>query len=393
MKVDEMDGSPWSVGEGALRAKRGVKWTEFGPMVIPAWIAEMDFPVAPAVRTVLEGSLAKNDLGYPAGADYDAVREGFARRYAKKYSCEIDPGDVEILPDVMQGLYLSVQTLTDPGDVVAVLTPIYPPFIRAVEELGRRVASIPLVDGLGSSGGYGVDVAVVESAFRDEGAKLLLLCNPHNPTGRAFTENELESLGDMAIRYGATIASDEIHADLVLGTDCHTSILRCSDAVRAVSLVLYSASKSFAIPGVACGVVGFGSPEMRRRFRTVPEHLRGAPGALALRATAAAWESGEEWLEQACDVLLQNRKEIGNRLARCPGLRVVPQDATFLSWIDAREASLKPNPAEWILSEARVAVSPGADFGASSAEYFRLNFGTSPVVLREMLDRIIAAWP
>lgn len=365
-----------------LRARRGEKWQLYGPEVLPAWVAEMDFDLPPPVRRAVETALGVGDLGYPLERP-DALREAFAERMAARFGWTIDPGRVEVLSEVVQGIYVALDRLTAPGDGIVVQTPVYPPFLNAVRELGRPLVENPLVAGPER---YEMDL---DALARVPAARMLLLCNPQNPTGRVFERRELEALAALALARDWIVVADEIHADLVYGDRRHVPFGSLGPEIAARTLTLSSASKAFNLPGLRCAVAHFGSAELQRRFLAMPRALRGGLGSLGQAATIAAWREGDAWLAALLAHLDANRRRVAAFVAeRWPEVRHLAPEATFLAWLDFRALGLAPSPQRFFLERARVALSDGAAFGPPGRGFARLNFGTSGALLREILERL-----
>ena len=226
------------------------------------------------------------------------------------------------------------------------------------------------------SAGYEIDLDGLRRAAA--GARVLLLCHPHNPSGRVFRRAELEAIAEVVLGSGLFVVSDEIHADLVLGGEPFVPFASLSPEVAARTLTLCSASKAFHIAGLRCAVAVFGSDEIRRRFLAVPRHVRGGINILGLEATRAAWLHGQPWLDAATDYLRGNRDLVARRVAdSLPGVRHHPPEATYLAWLDCRALRLAPSPFRFFLERAKVALSDGASFGTPGEGFVRLNFATS----------------
>ncbi|RIL06473.1 MAG: aminotransferase [Proteobacteria bacterium] len=370
-----------------LRARRGEKWRQYGPDVLPAWVAEMDFPLAPAVRRSVEEALALDDLGYPLERP-DALREAFAERMQARFGWRVDSARVEVLAEVVQGIYVAIDRFSEPGDGVVVQTPVYPPFLGAVRRLGRRLVENPLVAG---DARWEVDLDGLRRAAH-EGARVLLLCNPHNPTGRVFERGELEAIAQLAAQHDWVVVADEIHADLVYPGRTHVPFASLAPEAAERTITLTSASKAFNVPGLRCAVAHFGSEALQRRFLSLPHGIRGGVGALGQAATVAAWREGQDWLDAALAHLDGNRRFVARFVAeRWPEVRHCAPESTFLAWLDFRALALAPSPYAFFLERARVALSDGARFGTPGQGFARLNFGTSRALLGEMLARLDAA--
>ncbi len=368
-----------SVTEPALRTRRGAKWRRYPADVLPAWVADMDFPPAPCIRDALVEAIARGDLGYPA-AQVPELGERFRTWVARRQGWSPDPALVRPTADVVKGIEACLLAFSRPGDGVVVQTPIYPPFLHTIESLGRRVVPNPLQDAA-------LDVDHLRWVVTTERPAVLLVCHPHNPTGHLFTPGELTAIVGIARDAGCTIVSDEIHADLVLEPGSTFTPLQTVDDAAARTVTVTAASKAFNFAGLRCAITVAGSPRLDEALRALPESTRHGVGILGIEATLAAWTAdGEEWLEACIRVLRANRDLALERIGRWPAARVVPPEATYLLWIDL--TSWRPTPARVLLHDARVALSPGEDFGPGGAGHVRLNVATSPTVLGAVLDRL-----
>lgn len=372
-----------------LRRRKGEKWQLYPPDVLPAWVAEMDFPLAAPIRRVLEDALEADDLGYPINPRPQDLPTVFAARMAERFGWQIDPHRVAVLTDVVQGIYVAIDRFSAPGEGVIVQTPVYPPFLRAVRDMERRLVENPLVEGAAR---YEMDLDGLR-AVADASTRILLLCHPQNPTGRAFGRGELEPLAELALRNDWIVVSDEIHADLVYpGGDRHVPFATLAPEVEARTITLTSATKAFNIPGLRCAVAHFGSAELQRRFESLPRHVRGGIGSLGLAATAAAWTSCQPWLDAVLERLAANRALVAEFVGDAlPGVRHRPPEASYLAWLDCRALDLGPSPQRFFLEHARVALSPGEAFGRPGEGFVRLNFATAPALLGEILERMAKA--
>ena len=371
-----------------LRQRTSIKWQAYGPDVLPAWIADMDFAIAPSIHAALEDALARGDLGYPQSYAKSGLDEVFCARMQARYQWQVAPRQVEFFSDVVQVIYLSLLTLTEPGDGIVIQTPIYPPFLNAVAETERRADICPLVQ---QPRGYQIDFDALHRKI-DARTKLLLLCHPHNPTGRAYTRVELEGLAEFVLRHNLLVISDEIHADLMLDTRTHIPFASLSEEIAARTITLTSPSKPFNIAGLCLAVAVFGSEELRRRFLRIPAHVRGGRSALGMAAAFAAWTTAQPWLDATLAQLRKNRTRVAEYCARhWPQVKHVPPEATFLGWLDFRSLKLGMEPQRFFLEQAQVALGDGPAFGAAGEGFVRLNFATSPAILDEVLTRMNAA--
>jgi cystathionine beta-lyase len=366
----------------------GEKWTTYPEDVLPLWVADMDLPVAEPVRRLLARAVLRSDIGYPIHPAPTELPELTVARMEERFGWSPDAKCVEILTDVVQGMYVAVHQFTEPGDGIVVQTPIYPPFLNAASYEGRRRIEAPLVEeGLH----YRVDLDALAAAI-DDGTRVILLCNPHNPTGRVFTRDELEGIARLAIERDLVVVSDEIHSDLIYSGQRHIPIASLSAEIEARTITLTAASKAFNMAGLRCAVAILGSDEVARRFRKLARHIRGGVSVPGIEAIQQAWRHGAPWLEHAVAHLEANRDLVVETVrAELPGIGVVPPESTYLAWLDCRGLDLKPTPYEFFLERARVALSPGRAFGPPGAGFARINFATSRGILTEALERMSKA--
>ena len=368
-----------------LRARQGEKWRTYPADVLPAWVADMDIPVAEPIQRVLRAAVGTHDLGYPVNPRPRDLPKLFSERMRDRFAWEPDPARCEVLTDVVQGIYAALLSLSAPGDGICTLTPIYPPFLSAVEETGRRLVYSTL-----RQDARGFEVDFDELAARiDSGTRMLLLSHPHNPSGRAFSREELQRLADLALRHDLIVISDEIHADLVYPGHTHLPFASLGPEIEARTVTLNSATKAFNIAGLRCAVGAFGSRDLHERFLSIPRHLRGGVGSLGLSTTAAAWKHSQPWLDRTLVYLRENRDFLAERVARhLPGIVHFPPEATYLAWLDCRALELPGGPYAFFLENARVALSDGARFGPGGEGAVRVNFATPRPILTELLERM-----
>lgn len=364
-----------------LRRRQSAKWVAYPPDVIPAWVAEMDFPLASPVRAVLHAAVERGDCGYPREGELPAA---FAEFAARAFGWSVDPGRVFMVPDVMDGIAATLEALTERGDRVVINSPVYPPFFGVPVEVEREVEDVPLVRG---ELGWTLDLAGLERAFAS-GARAYLLCNPHNPVGRAFTRAELEAVADLAQRYRVLVIADEIHAPLILPGAVHTPFPFVSEPRGVDAVVVTSASKAWNVPGLKCALVVSATP----RLTGIHRRVRYSVGIFGIFAAVAAFRDGGPWLDQVVAQLDRNRTVLAGLVAsELPGVRYIPPEASYLTWLDCAALGLGDDPSAVFLERGRVALSRGRDFGAAGATFVRLNIGTSESILREIVARMRTA--
>ncbi len=285
-----------------LRARRTNKWHKFPDDVLPAWVADMDFGVAPAITEALARLARNQEYGYAAREG--ALADAFARRMQRRFDWQVDPADAHPIGDLVQASFSSVMAFSEPGDAVLLQLPSYPPFMAAINDTGRRLIANHMRD---NGTRWVLDLAAYERA-PDPRTRVLIFCHPQNPTGRAFSREELEAVAAFAIRHDLTVISDEIHADIVYPGNTHIPLASLSPEIAARTITITSATKSFNIPALRCAVMHFGAPALKARFfERIPARLLGSPGVTGVDATIAAWDDGQPWLDEILAQLRANR--------------------------------------------------------------------------------------
>jgi cystathionine beta-lyase len=370
--------------EDQLRRRKTIKWNFFEPDVLPLWIAEMDFPTAPAVLDAVRACVANEEFGYPAFGE-DTLPRATADWCRRRYDWPVQPEWVRVVPDVLKGMEVVINFLTRPESPVALPVPAYMPFFDVLQVTGRQRVEIPMAQQ--DSGRYVLDPEAVDAAFT-QGAGSLILCNPNNPLGTAFTEDELRAIVDVAARHGARVIADEIWGPLVYERR-HIAAASVSDAAAETVVTLASASKGWNLPGLMCAQVILSNPRDAADWHRINMLHKMGTSTVGIRANIAAYDHGAPWLDELLTYLRANRDHLARTLPeRIPGVRVTSPEGTYLSWVDFRALNLPSEPAEYLLSKAKVALSPGIPFGAAvSSGFARLNFGTT----RAILDRAIEA--
>jgi cysteine-S-conjugate beta-lyase len=362
-----------------LRLRRSAKWRFYDDDVLPAFVAEMDFPLAPAVKIALAEAVELDDTGYgypePLGlagafADFAEARLGW----------EVDPERVAAAPDVVNAITSLLRAIARPGDRVVINTPVYHPFFAIIEELGLELAEVPLVDGE-----LDVDGTCAEFA---RGAVALILCSPHNPTGTVPTEEALRAIAAAAASHGAWVLSDEIHWPLTLPGARHVPFLSVSEEAREHGIALVSASKAFNLAGLGCAQMVTASARAQAVIEELP-FIATHAGHFGLLATVAAYREGAAWLDDVVAVIDHNRGLLAELLAaRLPEVGYTPPRAGYLTWLDLRAFGLGDDPSEALLERGRVALNAGPTFGPQGKGFVRLNIGTSPALVEEAVKRI-----
>lgn len=379
-----------------LRRRTSMKWRAHPEDVLPLWVAEMDVPLAPPIVEALHSAVALGDTGYPWGTAYAEAVAAFAGDRWKWDGLRIE--NTVVVPDVMLGIVEVLRLMTDPGDAVVVCSPVYPPFYAFIAHDARTVIEARLGPDLR------MDLAALEDAFlraRRHGRRAaFLMSNPHNPTGVVHSRQELEAVAALARECGVRVVSDEIHAPLVLAGAAFTPFLGVPGSENGFALT--SASKAWNLAGLKAALAVAGT-EAAADLRRMPEEVSHGPSHLGVIAHTTAFQECGDWLDELVAGLGANRTLLGRLIAEhLPEVRYLPPQGTYLAWLDCTRMGLHDDrrldgpgvvsdlagPARMFLDEARVALSSGHVFGTGGAGCVRLNFATSPDILREALTRM-----
>ncbi|MGV9870713.1 MalY/PatB family protein [Rhodococcus koreensis] len=374
---------------GDLSRRTGVKWARaVDAGALPAWVADMDFPVAPQIRDALTDVIDRGDLGYPNWLGGTPLRAEFARRMSDRYGWQIDPAHVREQTDLIQALQLILRLGTRPGDAVVIQTPNYPPFLATIETMGRRTVEFPFVD---TEDGWALDFDEFESTLARHRPTVLVLVNPHNPTGRVHTRGELERIADLAERYDLLVISDEIHAELIYEPHRHIPFASISEDAASRTVTVTSAGKAFNLAGLRCAVLHYGPTDLLTVRDNEPPDLYGAVSVLGIVGSLAAWQHGQAWQDTLLRVLDRNRARVHDILTRAlPTARHHPPEATYLSWINVSALPVD-DPIDRIRRAGHVLVDGGVPFGKTGDRFIRINFATSQALLDRVLSGITSA--
>jgi cystathionine beta-lyase len=370
-----------------LRQRKSVKWREYPPEVLPAFVAEMDFSLAEPIIAAVTAALAIGDCGY---AHPGQLAGAFAQFAADRLDWEPEMAHIYPIPDVMTGLAEVVQAITPPGSGIVVNPPVYPPFRFRFGFYGRRLIDAPLARG--ADGRYALDPGAIEAALSEPDAAAYLLCSPHNPTGNVWSRADLQLVADACQRHGTALLVDEIHAPLVLPGARFVPFLAIDHELTRseTTFTFTSATKGWNIAGLKCGLAVAGTPAGARLLEERWEAL--VASHLGVLASAAAFTQGVPWLDAMLGQLDQNRALVASLLAEhLPGVRYAPPQASFLAWLDCRDLGLGDDPAAVFREKGNVALSHGPHFGAEGHGFARLNIGTSPELLAEAIRRMASA--
>lgn len=365
-----------------LRVRSSSKWRRFAPDVLPMHVAEMDYEIAESIKKLLVEKVGNSDLGYTGPVP--EVAEGFVKFAERLWGWKVDTKQVRLSTDVGVSAVEVLRALGQPGDKVVINSPVYHSFFDWVAEVGMVIEDVPL---LPAKKTWDLDLEGVEKAFKN-GAKFYLLCNPHNPLGKVFTEAELISIAALAQKYGVVVISDEIHAPLTYASEQFVPYLKVSDAARETGICITAASKSFNLAGLKASVIVTDSSAMNQRLSKLPVALHWRSGILGAFAMGEAFSNCAAWLDEAIEANLESRELLVQLLTEhLPDVTFWVPQAGYLAWLDVSKLNIGENPAAKILNEQKVAFVPGTDHGADYVNFVRINFACHP----ESLDRAIKA--
>ena len=354
--------------------------------VLPLWVADMDFKTTSYVEDAVMERTKHGIFGYTESKEeYFQAVAGWMRRH---HNWEIRPEWLIKTPGVVFALAMAVKAFTEKGDSVLIQQPVYYPFSEVIRDNGRVVVSNDLY--LGEDNRYHIDLADFEKKIVGHHVKLFLLCSPHNPTGRVFTKEELTAMGDLCVKHGVKVVSDEIHNDFVFRGE-HTVFATVKKEYEQISVICTSPGKTFNLASMLISNIFIPDRELRKRFR----HEVDAAGisqlsALGLVAAKAAYEQGDEWYEQMMSYVGENIRYVKEYVKEnLPGVTVIDGEGTYLMWLDFRGTGLNPEELDCrIIYEAKLWLDSGKIFGSTGAGFQRINVAAPKAILTECLERI-----
>jgi cystathionine beta-lyase len=365
------------------------KWQKYaGRDILPMWVADMDFESAPAIVDAIQKRAAHGIFGYsrPVKSAVDAVIEALAARYR----WQVDPSWLVWLPGLVCGLNVAIRALTEAGDEVLSLSPIYPPFTIAPKGQGRVARNVPLALNATASR-WEIDWEALEAAVTPR-TKLLLFCHPHNPVARVWSREELARIAEFCARHDIVLCSDEIHCDLLLKKDSvHEPLGIVAPGEAARTLTFMAPSKTFNVPGLGASFAIIPDSALRARYVRATTGIVAEVNVFGYVACEAAYRDGEPWRHALLDYLRNNRDYLVDFVAReIPGVRIeAPIEATYLAWLNVAELGLA-RPVKFF-EDNGVGLSDGIPFGAPPGRNVRINFGCPRSTLAEGLSRMRTA--
>ena len=354
--------------------------------VLPLWVADMDFQCPPSVQAALKKASAYGIFGYSKpGTAYD---EAVAKWFDSRFHWQIDPSWICKMPGVVFALANAVRAFTQPGDAILIQTPVYYPFYSVIQKNGRNLVENPLVY---ANGTYTVDFEDLEQKISDHQVKMMILCSPHNPICRVWTESELRTLGDICLRHGVQVVADEIHCDFNLPGFVHTPFLKACPDMAERTVVCTAPSKTFNLAGLQVSNLFIPGEDMRNAYLAeldrISYHSLNCMGTLACKA---AYREGGEWLDACKAYILENLNYVRAFLAEhLPKVRLVEPEGTYFAWLDCTDLGLtKEELDDRIINKAGVWLDSGAIFGACAAQFQRVVLACPLATLQKALERL-----
>ncbi|MEW6502344.1 MAG: PatB family C-S lyase [Chloroflexota bacterium] len=369
------------------RNSDSIKWHYFAEDVLPMWVADMDFAAAPIILEALNQRVSHGIFGYPA--ELKGLREAILTWLEKRYGWKVKAEDLIFLPGVVVGFNLVTQALCADQRGVVIQTPVYPPFLSVGQNAGVPLLSSKLT--VQCTHHYEVDFDSFKRSL-DQNAGMFLLCNPHNPVGRVFSRLELEQMAEECLKRDVVICSDEIHCDLVYEGKRHIPIASLDDEIAQKTVTLMAPSKTFNIPGLEFSFAVVPNPQLRQKIHQARRGLVGGVNLMGMTAARAAYQHGEEWLEQLIAYLQANRDWLYHTVHKSMKDVGMPlPEGTYLAWLDFSQTAIGNDPFAFFLNKAKVGLNDGRAFGNGGEGHVRLNFGCPRSLLQEGVHRMIAA--
>lgn len=357
--------------------------------VLPLWVADMDFEVAPQITAAIQKRVAHPIYGYalPLASYFSSLTNWLQRRFGWR----VEEDWLLTVPGVVPAINLAIEAFTDPGAAVLIQPPVYPPFAAAVVGSGRRLVKNPLVY---KENRYQLDLADFETKIAENNVKLFILCSPHNPVGRVWKPEELKAMGDICLKHNVLIVADEIHQDLTYPGVRHYPLPLVDPAFGQRGVICTAPSKSFNLAGLQTSNIIIPNAGLRERYQqTAKRWGLGKVNLIGLVASEAAYTHGDQWLDEAMAYIAANAQCVRDFFAeQLPSLKVVDAEGLYLLWLDCTELGFSPSGLEEFLSSrARLWLNQGYTFGDEGKGFARLNIACARSLLTQALSRLKAA--
>jgi len=357
--------------------------------VIPMWVADMDFKAPEAVNQALIKRAEHGIYGYTV-IDED-VTSSITNWIKTRHGWDIQAEWLNYSPGVINTLHMALQAFTEPGDKIMIQTPVYTPFYNIIKVLDREVVKNPLVQ---QDDYYTIDFEDMEKKLAS-GVKAFILCSPHNPVGRVWTEEELRKMAELCLQYDAMIFSDEIHADLVFKGHKNRPIASLSEEIADKTITCMAPSKTFNLAGLQASYAVTPNKQNKQKLEKafLRQGLNNSLNGMAITAMEAAYRHGGPWLEELLEVVESHTAYIKEMFAaHAPELKVIKSEGTYLVWVDCSELNMdKKELNRFMIDKGRVGLNPGQDYGDEGDAFMRINVACPRATIEEGVQRIIHA--
>jgi len=360
-----------------------IKWNLFEEDVLPLWVADMDFLCPPEVVNAIRNRLDHGIFGY--SKPQQSTKRAIQHWLVSRHGWEVQTEDILLLPGVVQAFNVAASTFSNPGDSVLIQTPAYHPYFDLKSNSKLNQIINPLA--CDSSGRFSLDIQSFEASLKPD-TRTFMLCNPHNPSGRVFTKDELLAMASTCLANNTIICSDEIHSDIIHPGFKHIPIASLSSEIAHSTVTLVSTTKTFNLAGLKSSAVIISNPRLKEQYSKQLSGFVGSVNILGEIGLAAAYEYGSEWLSELLSYLDANRQFLLDFVSNeLPGISVYPPEGTYLAWLDCSELNLS-EPATFFLEQAKVGLNSGSWFGDNYLQHVRINFGCPREILSTALNRI-----
>ena len=365
-----------------------LKW-DVAENELPMWVADMDFPTAPAVRSAIEKRASHGIFGYSILPD--AWENAYISWWKSRHGVTFEKGSLIFCTGVIPAISSIVRKLTTPAEKVVVMTPVYNIFFNSILNNGRVVSEYPLVYDE-KTAAYSIDFAALEAALADPQASLMILCNPQNPVGKIWDKKTLAQIGSLCANHGVTVISDEIHCDLTDPGKSYVPFASVSEECRKISITCLAPTKTFNLAGIQTAAVAVSDRFLRHKvWRALNTDEVAEPNAFAVDAAIAAFTEGGEWLDALRSYLAENKAVAADYIKKnIPMLRAVPSDATYLMWLECtgKAAGHSDRAATFIRKNTGLYLSAGRVYRGDGQNFFRLNIACPRATLQDGLQRL-----
>ena len=356
--------------------------------IIPLWVADMDFAVADEIQDALKKRLEHPIFGYTYQDKefFDAIINWQNRRH----NWEVSARSISVISGVIPALALSIKAFSEEDDRIMIQPPVYPPFYELIEKSGRELVKNPLIE---KDGNYSIDFVDMENSFKD-GVKVIILNNPHNPVGKVWTREELETLVELCLKYDVKILSDEIHSDLITSSNPHIPIASISKEASEITITCMAPTKSFNIAGLAIAYTIITDNKLRKAYRRELNNLHLFIGnTIGTEALIAAYNDSETWLDNMLEYVKANVEYVSDYLKKnIPQISTAKNEGTYLLWLDFRKLNLSNlELKKFLIEKAKLGLNQGFEFGEEGSGFARLNIATPRAILEKAMGQLKVA--